>query len=61
MFDFGIEALRESKDETTIRSILAALALHKGLFQLGRLLAEFDASEIEELYDRFYSEDVTGR
>jgi hypothetical protein len=58
--DFGIEALRESNDETTIRSILAVLALHKGLFHLGRLLAEFDASEIEELYHRFYGEDAGG-
>ena len=57
LFEFGIEQLRGECDELTVRSVLSVIALHKGSIKLGRILNEFDASEIEQLYDQFYEGD----
>jgi hypothetical protein len=50
----ALDRLRSETDEVTTRSILAVIAIAKGLSKLGRLLSEFDAGEIEELYDQLY-------
>jgi hypothetical protein len=54
LFQFGIEALRTPRDELTVRSIMGVIAIHRGLRKLGRLIGEFDSSEIDEIYDRAY-------
>lgn len=53
----GLTHLRSVTDELTVRSILGAVAIAKGLPKLGRILSEFDESEIEELYDNIYGSD----
>jgi hypothetical protein len=53
----GLEHLRSDTDEVTTRSILATVAIAKGLSKLGRLLTEFDESEIDELYGNLYESD----
>lgn len=50
----GLEQLRIETDELTIRAILAMVALAKGLSRLGRLLSDFDSSEIDALYNERY-------
>lgn len=55
--ELALDHLRSETDEVTTRSILAVLAITKGLPKLGRLLSEFDASEIKDLYDHLYEPD----
>jgi hypothetical protein len=50
----AFDQLRSQTDHVTTRCILAVIAIAKGLPKLGRLLSEFDASEIEELYENLY-------
>jgi hypothetical protein len=58
--EFGLEQLRVVSDELVVRAILGAVAIGKGSVKLGRLISEFDASEIEELYDNFYGAEPVG-
>jgi hypothetical protein len=54
----ALDHLRSQTDEVTTRSILAVVAIARGLSKLGRLLSEFHASEIEEVYYQLYESDV---
>jgi hypothetical protein len=54
----GLEQLCIETDELTIRAILAMVALAKGLSRLGRLLSDFDSSEIDALYNERYGSGV---
>jgi hypothetical protein len=58
--EFGLEQLRFVSDELVVRSILGAVAIGKGSVKLGRLISEFDASEIEEVYENLYGADPVG-
>lgn len=51
LFEFGIEALRACVDPLVVQSVLGVIALHKGLTQLGAVLAMADESEIREVYE----------
>src|SRR5262249_40376289 len=53
LFELGLEGLRRSSDPLLIRSILPVIAVHKGLQQLGELLAHLDGSEIEDLHQQY--------
>jgi hypothetical protein len=54
LLDSALRQLGGETDELTTRAILGVIALAKGLTQLGRLISDFDASEIQELYDEVY-------
>jgi len=54
LLEFALFALRSEVDEVTARSALAVVVVAKGLRHLGRLLSDFDASEIEAIYDESY-------
>jgi hypothetical protein len=54
VFELSLRHLEAQTDELTTRSILGVVALAKGLTELGRIISEFDASEIKELYDNIY-------
>ena len=54
LFGFGLEGLRRSNEPLLVQSILGFIALHKGLRQVGRMISELDASEIEELYANYF-------
>jgi hypothetical protein len=56
LFDFGLQCVRNSSDPLLVRSVLPVIATHKGLHQLGELLAFLDESEIEELHQQYVGE-----
>lgn len=47
----GFEDLRKATDPITVRAILGAIALAKGVVNLGALISSFDESEIDEYLD----------
>lgn len=51
LLELAVADLKSNTDQTSLRSILAALALAKGDLKLGALLANLDTSEIEELLE----------
>jgi hypothetical protein len=51
LVEIGVEDLKKTKDELTIRAILGALALPKGATQIGALIHSLDKSEIAEYLD----------
>ena len=51
---FAIERLATETDEITIRQIFGVIAIGKGFVQLGRLVSEFDASELETIYNDLF-------
>ncbi len=51
---FAIECLATETNEITIRQIFGVIAIGKGFVQLGRLLSEFDASELEAIYNDLF-------
>ena len=53
LIELGLRDLQNAEDELTVRSILGAIALGKGLKKLGGLLTTFDSDEIEDLYARY--------
>jgi hypothetical protein len=50
LFEFGLQVLRKSDDDQVVLSVLPVLALYKGHAQIGRILLELDAREIDEIY-----------
>jgi hypothetical protein len=53
----ALDQLKAETDDVATRSMLAVVALGKGLIKLGRLLSDLDENEIEELYDDRYPSD----
>jgi hypothetical protein len=51
LLELGLADLRKATDETTVRAILGALALSKGLTKFGTLISTLDESEIAEYLD----------
>jgi hypothetical protein len=51
LVEIGVEDLKKTKDELTIRAILGALGLAKGAVKIGALISSLDKSEIEEYLD----------
>jgi hypothetical protein len=48
VLELGLDDLKKTKDELTIRAILGAIAISKGLSKLGAFITTFDDSELEE-------------
>ena len=51
----GLQELRDAKDPELVRSILAVLAIWKGLFVLAHLVGNFTEIELEELVAKIVS------
>jgi len=47
--------LAEANDPSLIRAALGVVALAKGEFKLGVLISELDESEIEEVFEQYFS------
>lgn len=54
LFELGLGAIRSSNDQFVAKAVLGVIAIHKGLRQIGRLLAESDAGELREMYERLF-------
>lgn len=50
----GLAEIRDATDPDTVRSILAVLALWKGLEACGRLLADFTEDELNEMERKYF-------
>lgn len=48
VLELGLDDLRKTTDELTVRAILGAIALKKGLRKLGAFITTMDQSELEE-------------
>jgi len=53
LLEIALSDLRLVDDQLTVRSILGAVALAKGSLKLGALIANSDASEIDEILDNY--------
>ena len=53
LLDLALADLKKSEDQLTVRAILGAIALCKGLIKFGALISSFDESEITEYLDEY--------
>lgn len=53
LLDLATKDLHMTDDELTVRTILGAMAVGKGMLKLGRILTYLDAHEIEDIHQQF--------
>jgi len=56
LFIFSLEALKKSKDDVLIRTIISTIALYKKQPKLARIMTDLDEGELNEFYDQMFED-----